>query len=128
MLAKKVLLIFAAADRLNSPVVLSGLLGGGAYRNNRPLVLLLHLLLQPVAHERRVEFHLPVFWDFCGLGAAELEQRIMDFADLMLADLRRRRVDTLAGALALLLDARLALSTNDGDLAQEPLLGRDDRD
>ena len=52
----------------------------------------------------------------------------MDFADLMLADLRRRRVDTLAGALALLLDARLALSTNDGDLAQEPLLGRDDRD
>ena len=42
MLAKKVLLIFAAADRLNSPVVLSGLLGGGAYRNNRPLVLLLH--------------------------------------------------------------------------------------
>ena len=48
MLAKKVLLIFAAADRLNSPVVLSGLLGGGAYRNNRPLVLLLHLLLQPV--------------------------------------------------------------------------------
>jgi len=42
MLAKKVTLIFAAAAELDSPMIFSGLLGGGAFRGNRPLVLLLH--------------------------------------------------------------------------------------
>merc|ERR1712217_576235 len=64
MLAAKVLLIFVAADRLHSPQIFSGLLGGGAFRNNRPLVLLLHLLLQPSHDTPQLLFHHPVFWSF----------------------------------------------------------------
>jgi len=44
-LVKKVLLIFCVAAHRRSPLILSGLLGGGAFRNNWPLVLLLHLAL-----------------------------------------------------------------------------------
>ena len=49
MLTQKILLMYALAKERGSPVVFTGLLGGGAFRNNRPLVLLLHLLLQPCA-------------------------------------------------------------------------------
>jgi hypothetical protein len=38
-LVKKVLLIFCVAAHRRSPLILSGLLGGGAFRNNWPLVL-----------------------------------------------------------------------------------------
>merc|ERR1712050_230524 len=38
MLARKIALIYATAGELKSPQIVSGLLGGGAFRNNRPVV------------------------------------------------------------------------------------------
>ena len=58
----KLVLVFAVAAERNSPEIFSGLLGGGAFRNNRPLVLLLHLLLQPIGDRRPITFHHPMFW------------------------------------------------------------------
>ena len=37
MLAAKVLPIYTSAERLRSPIIFTGLLGGGAFRNNRPI-------------------------------------------------------------------------------------------
>lgn len=115
-LAKKVLLIFEVAEQLDSPVILSGLLGGGAFRNNRPLVLLLHLLLQPFGSERRLLFHYPVFWSFCGEPIHVLEQSILSWADVYLQELRRREVRTLEEVLRFVLESGLALSHFDRDL------------
>merc|ERR1719343_976165 len=73
MLAQKITLIYAAATELSAPMIFSGLLGGGAFRGNRPLVLLLHLLLQPRGGERPrpVQFFHPVFKSFCDLSETE---------------------------------------------------------
>merc|ERR1712113_1077649 len=92
MLAIKVLLIFEVAEQLDSPYILSGLLGGGAFRNNRPLVLLLHLLLQPACQARPLLFHHPIFWSFGMLGTETLEQLILEEADAMMEALRKQRV------------------------------------
>merc|ERR1712000_782570 len=119
MLAKKVTLIFAAAAELEAPLIFSGLLGGGAFQGNRPLVLLMHLLLQPCDDERPLCFHHPVFWSFVGADAGDLEQRILRFADALLADLRRHGVETLGQALELILASELPVAENDGDLTQE---------
>jgi len=122
MLAKKITLIYAAASGLQAPLIFSGLLGGGAFRGNRPLVLLLHLLLQPCGDERPLWFHHPVFWSFRAVGAKELEQRIVRFADALLEDLRRQGVETLGQALELILASELPLSGNDDDLTEKPRL------
>ena len=121
MLAKKVLLIFEIARELQSPTILTGLLGGGAFRNNRPLVLLLHLLLQEQDDPPFVLFHHPVFWSFCGRPEAELEAEILRIADVHLAHMRQRGVRTLGEALDIVMDANLPLSQNDGDLVCELL-------
>merc|ERR1712087_737861 len=88
MFAAKVLLVFAAAEGLGSPMIFSGLLGGGAFRNNRPLVLLLHLLLQPDGTDRPAIFHHPVFWSFGCDSVQTIEHRILTHADMMLQRLR----------------------------------------
>jgi len=116
MLAAKVLLVFAAAERLCSPQIFSGLLGGGAFRNNRPLILLLHLLLQPSSDTRPVMFHHPVFWSFSVLSMQTLEANIVERADRMMEALRDQGVTTLGDALAVLLSWRLPLSEQDMDL------------
>ena len=61
MLAMKLVLVFAVVAERNRPEIFSWLLGGGAFRNNRPLVLLLHFLLQPIGDRRPVTFHHPIF-------------------------------------------------------------------
>ena len=45
LLAMKVLLIAYVGERNASPLVCSGLLGGGAYSGNCPLVLTLHIII-----------------------------------------------------------------------------------
>ena len=67
-LVKKVLLIFCVAAHRRSPLILSGLLSGGVFRNNWPFVLLLHLLLQPENLASKLRFHHPVFDSFSGLS------------------------------------------------------------
>ena len=119
MLARKVLLIFGGADLLQSSSILSGLLGGGAFRNNRPLVLLLHLLLQPVTTDRPLLFHHPVFQAFGGHAVEDLEAGILHCADAMLDALQRRGVWTLGEALSEILAWQLCTSDHDGDLADD---------
>ena len=116
MLAAKILIVYAFAERSNSPRILSGLLGDGAYRNNRPLVLLLHLLLQPHGDVRPVLFHHPVFWSFASRPAQSLEEIIVERADLMLEALRATEVTTLGEAIAEILEWDLPLSQHDMDL------------
>jgi len=116
MLAAKIMIIFAAAEQLHSPRIFSGLLGGGAYRNNRPLVLLLHLLLQPRSNTRPIFFHHPVFWSFAGLSKQALEKNIVNRADKMMEALRDQNVKTLGHALSVILSWRIPLSENDMDL------------
>merc|ERR1712154_357334 len=82
MLTKKVLLIFSVAKSLQSPAITSGLLGGGAFRNNRPLILLLHMLLHDGTQP--LHFHYPIFWAFGACSTVELEQRILAHADVMM--------------------------------------------
>lgn len=117
MLARKVFLIFQAARISRCPLILSGLLGGGAFRNNRPLVLLLHLLLQRPDEEMKLRFHHPVFYGFTrGGDSSRMEQDILKHADALVARLRQRGVTTLGQALEELLSANLPLSHNDLDL------------
>merc|ERR1712060_357127 len=116
MLAKKITLIFAAATELDAPLIFSGLLGGGAFRGNRPLVLLLHLLLQPCGDERPLWFYHPVFWSFGRVPPRELQERIVQFADILLEDLRRQGVETLGQALELILASELPVAHDDCDL------------
>ena len=66
---KKVALIFLVADRRRSTVIMPGLFGGGAYRGNRPLTYVLHMVLhRPSAFkkivnratEKVLQFHYPM--------------------------------------------------------------------
>ena len=116
MLACKIALIYAAAVRLHSPVIYTGLLGGGAFRNNRPLVLLLHLLLQPHHDHCAVEFHHPIFMAFSYLSTAQLEQAVLDRADILLHALVLEGVHTLGDALDVIESWDLATSHHDLDL------------
>lgn len=116
MLARKVMLIFEVAAELQSPVVLTGLLGGGAFRNNRPLVLLLHLLLQPPDNGQQVRFHYPVFWSFCHLQKTDLEERILDWGDRWLDRMRAEGIQSLGDAINVIYGLSLPTSQNDQDL------------
>lgn len=114
MLAEKISLIFGVAAELQSPVVFSGLLGGGAFRGNRPLVLALHAMLQPASSACQLLFHCPIFQSNGGRGS--LEQAVVGQADQMLEVLRQRGVSTLAEALDEVLSWQLPLSLGDADL------------
>mmetsp|Transcript_21641 Transcript_21641/g.60059 ORF Transcript_21641/g.60059 Transcript_21641/m.60059 type:complete len:203 (-) Transcript_21641:128-736(-) len=112
MLAKKVLLIFAVADQLESPRIFSGLLGGGAFRNSRPLVLLLHLRLQPPGENRPLLFHHLVFWSFTGRVSRPWSSACRRDDGI----LRQQGVLTLGDALSHILRWYLPLSHDDTDL------------
>ena len=86
MLAKKTWLVMEVAQQLRVPRIFSGLLGGGAFRGNRPLVLLLHLLLQddPVC----VLFHYPIFRNFSQWTIEKLQDEVLTQADNMMQTLR----------------------------------------
>ena len=116
MLACKIALIYTAASRLHSPLIYTGLLGGGAFRNNRPLVLLLHLLLQPDQNQCAVEFHHPTFWAFGYLPTVRLEQCLLDRADILLHALIEARVTTIGDALDTIAMWDLPSSYGDLDL------------
>jgi len=112
--ARKVFFICRVADVCESPRILTGLLGGGAFRNNRPLVLLLHMLMQ--LPDRVVIFHHPVFWSYSRVSTDELEQLIVQKADEMMGRLRSKEVKTLEDALTEIETWQLPLSSYDGDL------------
>ena len=123
-LVKKVLLIFGVAAHRRSPLILSGLLGGGAFRNNRPLVLLLHLLLQPENLASTLRFHHPVFDSFSGLSTDTLERRTVQQADEMVEQLRNAGVRTLGQAVDAILSWQLATSHRDADLQADTFAGK----
>lgn len=116
ILAKKILLVFAVAERRQSPQIFSGLLGGGAFRNNRPLVLLLHLLLQPTDCHQPILFHFPIFQSFGTASTEDLEQMVLKQADILLDRLEQEGVSTLEQALFKILQWELSSSHWDADL------------
>ena len=89
MLIRKVHLIFMVAREKRSPMVLSGLLGGGAYRGNRPLVICLHMLF----HEQLfpLKLHVPVFESYSSYPV----ELIDEFARRMTCSCRRGDCITL---------------------------------
>ena len=116
-LAKRTLLVFKAADVLGVPSVYSGLLGGGAYCGNRPLALLLHLLLKP--DNTVLKLHHPILWTWSTYTVQCMEARLTCIVDGMLAELRNKRVVTLGDALNEILKWRLATSHCDRDILAE---------
>jgi len=116
MLAKKTYLVMEVGQCLAAPTILSGLLGGGAFRGNRPLILLLHLLLQPVEGSIDVQFHHPIFWSFSRFTIPQLEQRMLELADDMLLRLSAKGVSTLREALEEIFSWELVTSHDDIDI------------
>ena len=96
MLARKILLIFGVAQTLGSSKVFTGLLGGGAFRGNRPLILLLHLLLQPFEGSPDLKFHYPILASFFDRGIQELEAYTLEICDNMLQALQHKKVTMLS--------------------------------
>ena len=118
MLATKILLMYQVAESLGLKVIYTGLLGGGAYRNNRGLICALHLLLQPFGFLSRVVFHHPIFEAFNNVDSPEvLEVRVLEVADRLLQYLTDRGIETLGQALECLLTLNLPSSSGDGDLS-----------
>ena len=60
-------------------MILSGLLGGGAFRGNRPLTVLLHYFLHD--DDTPLLIHTPIFWSFCVAPTHELEDLVCSRAD-----------------------------------------------
>lgn len=117
-LAKKTFLVFKVARRLSAPCIFSGLLGGGAFRGNRPLILLLHMLLQPSQDAIHVRFHNPIFWSFSSFSIPELERAMLIKADDMLEKLREKGVTTLLDAFGEILSWQLPTSQDDRDIVE----------
>ena len=118
LLATKVLLLFYAAHTMGCPSLSSGLLGGGAYRGNRPLVLVLHMVIKaslPVP----LRFHLTVLRSFSRHPPPVLQMRIRMVAEAMLRRLFQAKVTTLERAIALLSSSPLPSSHNDEDVADD---------
>ena len=113
-LALKIQLIYSVGKELGGQVsILTGLLGGGAFRNNRPLILLLHLLL---SSGQATVFHNTIFKTFCSLTPAQIEAAIERKAEEMLACLRKDDPTTVAAALAIIVGWALCSADNDADI------------
>ena len=118
MLAKKTWLVMEIAQQLRAPRIFSGLLGGGAFRGNRPLVLLLHLLLQEAVDDPIcVMFHYPIFWSFSQWTIEQLQDAVLIQADNMMQMLRDASVHTFEEALEQIITWKLPTSHDDGDLS-----------
>ena len=120
-LTEGVEIIYQVSRKLQTPVIMSGLLGGGAFKGNRPLIMLLHLILQPTETESVMMFHYPVFWshDKKTSDVIELEERLQRQADKMLEQLRLKGANSLDKAIAEIVSWKLPLSKDDDDILTE---------
>ena len=113
----KILLVYATAAKADSPVIYTGLIGSDASHNNRPLILLLHLLLEPFRNVRPIIFHYPVL-SMTGTIMASLQERtILTRAASYLEQLRAARIRTVQDAIEHILEWQLPTSCRDCDLA-----------
>ena len=112
----KVILVHTTAIKLDSPVIYSGLIGADAFHNNRPLILLLHLLLEPPGSRRPIIFHHPVISQHGSYSASLRERAILQRADAYLRALRTAQVRTVQDAIEHILDWQLPTSCHDHDL------------
>ena len=103
----KIRMIYFAAHHRGSSAIYTGLLGGGAFRNNRPLILALHLLCESKFREKHgrtipVRFHCPVFDGYTdSVARLSLVERM---------ELVKRKADELMAVFAVLRDTRDAES------------------
>ena len=116
LLAAKILLLFYSARALHCPELCSGLLGGGAFRGNRPLVLLLHMLVKatlPIP----LRFHLTIFRSFSRCPTLALQLRARLIAEAMRRYLGRADVSNLEQVISTVSSWSLPSSHNDADLS-----------
>ena len=116
LLAAKILLLFYSARAFNCPELCSGLLGGGAFRGNRPLVLLLHMLVKatlPIP----LRFHLTIFHSFSHCTPRVLQLRVRLIAEAMRQYLGHTDVCNLKQVISALSSWSLPSSHNDADLS-----------
>ena len=112
----KIILVHATAIQLNSPAIFTCLIGADAFHNNRPLILLLHLLLAPHGSNRPVIFHHPVLCQPGFSSASRHERAILLRADEYLSALRSARVRSVQDAIEHILAWNLPTSWLDHDL------------
>ena len=113
----KIILVHATAIKLDSPVIHTGLIGADAFHNNRPLILLLHLLLEPPGSSRPIIFHHPVIRQHGSYSASIHERAILSRADAYLHALRTAQVRCVQDAIEHILAWQLPTSWLDHDLA-----------
>ena len=117
MMFEKVVLLMEAARREGCPVLMSGLLGCGAFRGCRPAMLAVHMLAQHPDDEAQLQFHNPVFWSFNEeLNTEEIEERIVRIAEMYVETLRNKGAKTMEDAIDHFLSWRLSKSLNDMDV------------
>lgn len=116
----KVWLIRKVAMQLGAPVVLSGLLGGGAFRGNRCLALVAHRLVWKGRGGPPLVFHVPSPHSFSSIPAEEVRGRICWIAGRMVDGLREAGVCTLRQAAGVMEGWWLPTSHYDWDVVGCP--------
>ena len=115
-LAQRTSYIYQVGRKLNVPRILSGLLGGGDFRGTRPLIILLHLLLQPPGKTIPMMFHHPIFWRFSKLSLPQLEKAMLKRAGEMLDSLRAKGVKNILEAVSEISSWNLPVSEGGRDI------------
>ena len=116
-LAHQILLIMHVARVRQAPDLFTGLLGGGAFRGNRPLILVLHLLFEPyVGRRTTVKFHYPILSSRSSTSTKVLEQKLLEKTCLILEDLQSSGLSSFGGVMSYLASQQFSVSEHDYDL------------
>ena len=114
-LADTTRLIMAAATHLRCPCLCTGLLGGRAFRGNRPLVITLHCLCHD-SDSPKMFMHIPIFSSHSVDTTAQLEDALVQNAECMLYVLRESGVTSMTQVIDCALAWNLPTSHGDRDL------------
>lgn len=121
-LAQSLSFIFQVGRKFQPPKILSGLLGGDTFNGNRPLLVLLHLLLEPTTDTIPLDFHYPILWQAGGRPTDELETATLRIVDDMLQRIENSGAGNMDEAIGEILSWKLQLNRKDADLIGETFL------
>jgi len=108
-------LIVVAATHLRCPCLYTGLLGGGAYRGNRPLIITLHCLCHD-SDSPKMFMHIPIFASHSQHTIAQLQDALVQNAECMLYVLKESGVTSMTQVIDYALAWNLPTSHEDRDL------------
>ena len=116
MLARTIKMVYMVAIKLDCTMILSGLMGGGAYRGNRPLVLLLHLLLQPEGTQVPLVFHNAIMGSYGAATARMAEARVVQLAEEWRQKLAEDNACTVEDVVRFVYEDKISTSHDDADI------------